>query len=58
MLILVAVVVEILIAEIMEVIIADYFNWRSEIFLESFLIYGSNLKDLFNPKYRSTTFNI
>jgi hypothetical protein len=57
-LILVAVVVEMLVAGVVEVVVVDCLDWRSEAFLESFSIYGSNLENLFNPKYRSTTFNI
>jgi hypothetical protein len=57
-LVLVAVVVEVLVAGVMEVVVADYFDWRSEIFLGSFLICGDNLKDFFNPKYRFIIFSI
>jgi hypothetical protein len=57
-LVLVAVVMEVLVAGIVEVVIADCLNWRSETFLKSFSIYGSNLKNLFNPKYRPIVSNI
>jgi hypothetical protein len=57
-LVLVAVVVEMLVAETVEVVIVNYLDWRSEAFLESFSICGIILKDLFNSKYRSTAFNI
>jgi hypothetical protein len=56
--VVVAVVVEVLIAGIMEVVITDYFNWRSEAFLEFFLICRGILDSLFNPKYHFTTSNI
>jgi hypothetical protein len=55
---LIAVVVEILVAGVMEVVVADCLNWRSEAFLKFFSIYGSNLENFFNPKYRSTAFNV
>jgi hypothetical protein len=51
-------VVEVLVAEVVEVVVVDYFNWRSEAFLESFSVYGDNLEDLFNSKYRFTASNI
>jgi hypothetical protein len=57
-LVLVAVVMEVLIVGIVEVVVADYFDWRSEAFLESFSICGDNLENFFNPKYRSTASNI
>jgi hypothetical protein len=57
-LVLVAVVVKVLIAGIIKMVVIDYFDWRSEIFLGSFSIYKDNLKNFFNPKYRSTIFNI
>jgi hypothetical protein len=50
--------VEVLVAGVMEVMIADCFDWRSEVFLEFFSIYGDNLESFFNPKYRSTASNI
>jgi hypothetical protein len=58
MLVLVAVVVEMLVAGVVEVAIADCLNWRSEAFLGFFSAYGGNLEDLFNPKYRSTAFSV
>jgi hypothetical protein len=58
MLVVVAVVVEVLVAGIIEMMVADYLDWRSEIFLEFFLIYKSILEDLFNPKYHSIASNI
>jgi hypothetical protein len=57
-LMLIAVVVEVLVAGVMEVVVADCFNWRSEAFLESFSICENNLEKFFNPKYRSIAFNI
>jgi ethanolamine transporter EutH len=57
-LVLVVVVMEVLVVEVVEVVVAGCLNWRSEAFLESFSIYGNNLENLFNPKYRLTTFNI
>jgi hypothetical protein len=47
-----------LVAEVVEVMVADCLGWRSEAFLEFFLICEGNLENLFNPKYRATVFNI
>jgi hypothetical protein len=55
---LVAVVVEVLVVGIMEVVVADYLDWRSEAFLESFSVYGGILEGLFNPKYRLTASSV
>jgi hypothetical protein len=55
---LVAVVVEVLVGGVMEMVVTDCLDWRSEAFLGFFSIYGDNLENLFNPKYRFTTFNI
>jgi hypothetical protein len=55
---LVAVVMEMLVAGVVKVVVADYLDWRSEAFLGSFSIYGSNLENFFNPKYRFTVFSV
>jgi hypothetical protein len=57
-LVVVAVVVEVVIAGVMEMVVADCLDWRSEVFLEFFSIYGDNLEAFFNPKYRFTISNI
>jgi hypothetical protein len=57
-LVVVAAVVEVLVAEIMKVVIADHLDWRSEAFLGSFSICGGILKDFYNSKYRSIASNI
>jgi hypothetical protein len=57
-LVLVVVVVEVLVAGVVEVVVIGCFGWRSEAFLESFSIYGGNLEDFFNPKYRFIIFNV
>jgi hypothetical protein len=56
--VLVAVLVEVLVVGVMEVMIVGCFDWRSEAFLGSFSVYGDNLENLFNPKYRFTAFNV
>jgi hypothetical protein len=57
-LIVVAAVMEVLVAEVVEVVIVYCFGWRSEAFLEFFSICKGNLKDFFNPKYRFTVSSI
>jgi hypothetical protein len=49
---------EVLVAEVVEVVITDCLNWRFEAFLKFFSIYGGNLENLFNPKYRFTASNV
>jgi hypothetical protein len=56
--VLVAVIVEVLVAGIVEMVVADCLDWRSEAFLEFFSVCEGNLEDLFNLKYRFTASNI